>query len=55
MICASSNQFGFNALFQGQKPKVMWFVCAGFVAQSVVYVNGSHLRWKLSTIGLQWV
>ena len=26
----------------------MWFVCVGVVGQSVVYVNGSHLRWKLS-------
>ena len=44
-----------NALFQVQNRKVMWFVCVGVVAQSVAYVNGSHLRWKLSKVGLPWL
>ena len=40
-----------NAPFQVQNRKVMWFVCVRPVAESVVYVSGSHLRWKLCTVG----
>ena len=36
--------------FQGA---LMWYVCLGLVAQSMVYVNGCHFRWKPSVAGPQ--
>ena len=35
-----------NLPFKVQRLKVMWFVCVGPMAQSVVYVSGCPLRWK---------
>ena len=37
-----------------QNRKVMWFVCVRLVAQSLIYVNGSHLRWKVSKVRVRW-
>ena len=34
-----------KCIFLVQEPKPIWFVCVGLVAETVVYVNGTHLRW----------
>ena len=45
-----------NCTFPSAEPESdVVCVCVRLVAQSVAYVNGSHLRWKLSTVGLRWV
>ena len=42
-----------NAPFQVQIPRVMWYVCVGPVAQSVVSVNGYHTTGKQPKLGLR--